>query len=299
MKGRCIGVSLALHYIKNRKYKNEKSLPKKKQSLHFYIEKERREAPQCIWQRGALTVEAAVILPLLACFFSFLLFYFRIMQVQIAVQDSLEQTARKIAVFSVKELEASEDAVEYFAVAKSLVYLELRQNAVVEKYVSGGALGVSLLASEFDGDYILLRANYGMNFPVNLLGRKIFLISQKAQVRKWTGWHVVNAGMEAGMTVFVTQYGEVYHMRTSCPYLKLSIQSVAESVIFTCRNENGGKYKACERCVTGTSETGTAYITAYGERYHYEIGCSGLKRTVYQKKLSEVGGMEACPKCWK
>ena len=242
-------------------------------------------------------VEAAVILPLMACFFAFILFYFRVMQVQIVVQESLERTAGKLAVFSSQMQEEKE--VTYLAVAKSLMYFDLKQAAVVENYVSSGAFGISLIMSEFDGDDIVLRANYTMKFPVNLLGKRNFFVSQEAQSRKWTGWHAVDEDMKMGMTVYVTSHGAVYHMRTSCPYLKLSIQPVAESAISTCRNKDGKKYKACEKCGNEWTGSKVVYITGYGERYHYELGCSGLKRTVYQKKLSELGGMEACPKCWK
>lgn len=297
MKGRCIGVSLGLCYIKNKKYKNEKSLPLNYQPLHFYMKKERRETPQYIWKRGSLTIEAAIILPLMACFFAFILFYFRVMQVQIVVQESLERTAEKLAVFSSQMQEEKEEM--YLAVTKSLVYFDLKQVPAVENYVNGGALGVSLIMSKFDGDDIVLKANYSMKFPVNLLGKRTFFVSQEAQSRKWTGWHAVGEDMKMGMTVYVTSHGAVYHMRTSCPYLKLSIQPVAEAVISTCRNKDGKKYRACEKCGTETNESKVVYITVYGERYHYEMRCSGLKRTIYQKKLSELGGMEACPKCWK
>ena len=100
MKGRCIGVSLMI--ARHKKSNNSiKSLP---ESMLFKL-----ETPQCICLKGSLTVEASVILPLLACFFSFLLFFFRILQVQLTVQEALEDTGRVLAVISECELSESEE----------------------------------------------------------------------------------------------------------------------------------------------------------------------------------------------
>ena len=67
----------------------------------------------------------------------------------------------------------------------------------------------------------------------------------------------------------------------------------------TLRNMNGSKYKECMMCKEENEEESYIYITRYGNKYHYSMGCSGLKRTIYQKSLSEVEGMKLCTKCSK
>ncbi len=259
----------------------------------------RREAPHYTRRKGSLTVEASVILPLFAGFFCFLLFYFRIMEVQLVVQNALEETGCTLAFMAVKELEEPDQELEYLMLAKGLLTVKLEENEVIHQYVSGGALGVSLLTSDFDGDEILLNANYVMRFPVQLFGVQDFLVCQSARYRKWNGWHTWNEKESADALVYVTEYGEVYHVRRNCPYLALSIQEICYTDLWNKRNQNGEFYDKCERCGNGNVIRENVYVTNYGDRYHYTVTCSGLKRTIYQKQFSEVGGLPACSKCSK
>ena len=299
MKGRCSGVSLFSNLYAFSYYKIKETLPGAIKLLYCSQTFQRRETPHCICRKGSLTVEASVILPLFAGFFAFLLFYFRIMGVQLVVQNALEETGRNLALLSVKELEEPTEEQNYLAVAKGMLVLYLKDEPLVEQYVSGEELGISLLASEFDGDYILLNANYIMRFPVKLFGTQDFLVCQKTRFRKWNGWHGGTESMNTTELVYVTEYGEVYHMRRSCAYLDLSIRKVFYAELRKLRNYNGEVYEACELCVQESGWMSSVYITNYGDCYHDALSCGGLKRTIYQKQLAEVGGIPACTKCSK
>ena len=299
MKGRCSGVSLFKYLNKKLFDKLKETLPGADRLVYCSRNFLRREAPHYTCKKGSLTIEASVILPLCACFFSFLLFYFRIMEVQLVVQNALEETGRSLAVMAAKELEDSDEKPDYLILAKGLLLLKLEDDALIRQYVSGGALGVSLLTSEFDGEEVLLKANYVMRFPVRLFGIQDFLVCQSARYRKWNGWRgSVETGNIAEL-VYVTEYGEVYHMRRSCAYLDLSVQEISYAELEGKRNRNGEIYDVCERCRNESDTTGVVYITNYGESYHYVITCSGLKRTIFQKQFAEVGGLPACSKCSK
>lgn len=65
------------------------------------------------------------------------------------------------------------------------------------------------------------------------------------------------------------------------------------------RNRSGGKYKACELCADGQQLTAQMqwYITPYGDRYHKEKDCAGLRRSIRKLKKSQGGDLPACSKC--
>ena len=89
----------------------------------------------------------------------------------------------------------------------------------------------------------------------------------------------------------------VYHKDIHCTHLDLSIHAASASDLTKLRNENGGKYHACEKCVHGGNASKNVYITNQGDKYHTSLTCSGLKRTVYTARISEVPGKRACSKC--
>lgn len=85
-----------------KKYKIYKkgSLPESNNILSHQAEACRRqETPPCLWLEGSFTLEAAVILPVMALFFVMILMFFRVMQVQMDVQKALDDTGRKLALW--------------------------------------------------------------------------------------------------------------------------------------------------------------------------------------------------------
>ena len=104
---------------------------------------------------------------------------------------------------------------------------------------------------------------------------------------------------EEGEKVYITPWGTVYHTTPECSLLDLSISLVSFESLNERRNESGGKYYPCESCC-GHADTGAVdgvYITDYGDRYHSDRDCPGLKRTVKEVDIKEVSGMSACQKC--
>lgn len=123
-------------------------------------------------------------------------------------------------------------------------------------------------------------------------------IQTRANVRKWTGYNVINGnvGIDEEEYVYITETGTVYHRRRDCRHLKITIRIVALEDIQGERNESGGKYHKCERCGNFGS-SGVVFVTNQGDKYHTSASCSGLKRTIYVVKITETGGRGPCSGC--
>ncbi len=124
-------------------------------------------------------------------------------------------------------------------------------------------------------------------------------ISCVGKVRAWTGRSENDDGSELGKHryVYITETGSVYHTSSECTHLNLSIKAVSQGEIGHLRNQNKGRYHACEKCVGNSQRADTVYITDEGDRFHNSVNCSGLKRTVKMVDTEDVRGMRECSRC--
>lgn len=116
----------------------------------------------------------------------------------------------------------------------------------------------------------------------------------------WIGYDIdrdENSEEDLEDHVYIAETGTVYHLTMECSHLKLSVTSVDGSTVASLRNDSGGKYYPCERCPD--EDNGTLFITSFGTRYHADVNCSGLKRTVSILALKEAvqQGYRGCSRC--
>ncbi|MBO5155340.1 MAG: hypothetical protein J6C00_13455 [Eubacterium sp.] len=255
------------------------------------------DAGKDIRPKASITLEMVVVLPLFISFMVFFLFLFRILLVQESMEEALVYASRTLAITCYEESgEKQKTQAELLAEAQIALRKGLKESDCPVGFIRGEALGISLLSSQLTGDDIILRASYEIRMPCVLLGSYSFHFVQCAQSRKWIG----NRSLEQkdgsdDEWVYITPYGTVYHRDRTCRYLDLSIRAVNRSSLLTLRNADREIYRKCESC--GSTGNGTVYVTDYGVRYHSSLSCSGLKRTIYMVKLSQVGGRKACSKC--
>lgn len=282
-------MSLYSFFAQKRIYlRKVKSLPGKNKT-HSY-----KGTPRCACSAAVLTVEAALILPLLTCFFVSILFFFRVLQVELEVQKALDDTGRKLAVY----LSGDEtDTVAGLVAAQAVFVNELAERETAKAYILGGSAGISLLGSEFTGDEVRLSAAYHIRFPIQLFWEWEVSMTQKAWCRKWTGWNGVGTDGNGDVWVYITETGQVYHTASTCTHLVLSVQSVKREELNGLRNEAGGRYAGCELCGDVENVWGRVYITNQGDRYHNDLNCSGIKRTVMMVRMSEIGARRLCSRC--
>lgn len=240
--------------------------------------------------KGSYTLEAAVVLPLLVGACTVCLFFFRVLQVQTKVQEALTYASRKTAC----EASLTSNTAVLLATAEAYLQKELADSDVVKNYVTGGRPGVVIIRSDISETHINLCADYYIKLPINFFGSRGWLTTQHSKSKKWIG---DQANQAEETYVYVTKTGSVYHTSRKCHYLDLSIEKVSSAKVGGLRNEDGHIYYPCDDCVANNSKQKEVYITDYGTCYHHSLACSGLKRTIYMVRISEVHGKGKCAKC--
>jgi hypothetical protein len=127
-------------------------------------------------------------------------------------------------------------------------------------------------------------------------------VNQRYYGYAWIGYELGQGGGEnesetEAEYVYITETGTVYHVTMNCTHLALSITSVSLNEVGSLRNSGGAKYYPCELC--SSQGQSNVFITDTGNRYHGDVNCSGLKRTVTKITLEEAKnqGYRGCSRC--
>lgn len=313
-----VSLSFTSHknYYKNRNISQSLFIRHKKNSNHTDSHAKNRGIARYTCMKGLLTIEAAVILPFFACFMVFILYFFRILQVQAGISQALQYTGRRIAAeYSVQtaggtvnaedeknkvnitnEKESQSDMLGLLR-AELLFQKQLKKQSCPTQYIRHGEAGISLIQSDFSENFVDLKAVYRMKLPIALLGDIQYRIVQEAKCRKWTGYALGQDTQEDDTWLYYTEHGTVYHASRFCTHLDLSIHGVTYTQVGSSRNKSGGKYHKCEKCESEVSSRAMVYITDYGDRYHSSLTCSGLKRSIYMIRRSKATEKRMCSKC--
>lgn len=243
-------------------------------------------------QKGSVTLELAMILPIFFLAFVCLLYMMEVMAIRTSIRSGMQYAAKVTAEKTYFERMVSDEALE------ELIVHAVGNDRLDRSVVVGGNEGIHCNESRLSllTGILNLHVSYKVRVPVPAITRLSVGMEETMTVKGWCGYERTGWELLPDETVYVTENGMVYHMDYSCNYLDLSIRSVSTESLDAIRNKNQGKYHACEFCVKNYAKD-NVYITDYGDRYHHSLGCSGLKRTVYAIPLSEAVGKGVCTKC--
>lgn len=278
---------------------------------------------------ASITVEASVALPVFLFVVLSILYFIEAVRVQVVVQGAVAEVGREISREYYVYKEWKEFAGEKFnmdtafednnlieivekGISQGYLYsriLKQTEGKLPEYFVEGGNRGLILspLSGISEDGWIELGVCYQFKFPIPLLHVKRFSFLCRERRRAWIGCtgdsdkeSLEAEGKKEMEMVFVTLEGSVYHLTRECSYLNPSIQRIEYETLQIWRNESGGIYYPCERCkARNAGKKDSVYITDYGEKYHLDRNCSGLKRTVLEKTKEEAlkEGKKGCQKC--
>lgn len=238
--------------------------------------------------RGSITVEASIVVPL---FLFFLLTVAKIAGMLIAeaqIHQSLAEAAGYTAQYCYLEQRLLGDNSSAVVVNTGVLVSQFQDyigdSSYVEKNVAGGEKGIIITQTPDteNGKVFYAKADYSFRLEVPFLG--VFHMKRR-NVIKQKAFLGFDGQEEVDSYVFITPNQEVYHLRRDCTHLELKVRKTAGT----------GGMSPCRYC--GRRNTGNYYIAKDGRVYHCSRDCSGLKRTVYRVKLSEVNGLDPCQRC--
>lgn len=250
--------------------------------------------------RAAMTVEAALVLPLFLFCMTALIQYGSVMGTAVQIGTALTETGKSMATAAYAMKYGGEGSAPGLGV--SALSAGYAHHKVIGRAGNTDRIkNVNMALSSFlqEEEQIDLVMTYQIKTPVAVIKLPGNFFLQRACVRAWTGRGAQGGdgsgtGNENGQgEVYVTESGRVYHEDPECSYLNPSIREGDEDAIGGLRNRSGEKYRPCESCGGGS---GTVYITDEGNRYHRSIDCSGLKRTIHTEEKGSCG-LRPCSKC--
>lgn len=245
--------------------------------------------------RGSMTVEAAVILPLFICALMGIIIWAKVFIANQTMETALLETGRQLArKESIQSSQGTEGNSIYMARA-------LFQKNQKQGNASGGVelSGLNFLGSEYDTQTkeIRLRIQYKIRIPLFLLGTWQLRIKGGINQKAWNGY-APSGGQEPAQNqdyVYVTENGEVYHRDGQCYHLHITIHETKDVMPYY--NGKTG-YRPCEYCIQKKEgKADILYIPEEGDCYHSDPSCSSLTRTVHYVKKNETGTMRPCSHC--
>lgn len=214
----------------------------------------------CVFQKGSLTAEAAMVLPLFLIAMLAVLGYLPAYARQIETTQKLLESAEKAAVYRAVRTDGQEGGYDG-KLSKTYRY------APLVKFPGAGVLWLTAQVkvrpwTGYDGD-----------------------LDQEG-------------GISDSEIVYISDNREVYHTSPECSYLDIHLVSMDKEQAKKARNEDGQRYTACNKCCRGYTGS-TVYVSAMGEHYHSSRECSGLARSPEAVLHSEVEGLLLCSRCKK
>lgn len=289
----CISTSKRKETLSPRKKHGNLTLPRKRVNLC------RRRTLFFAPLQASLTVEASIALPVFVICMAAVLQFGRVAETAGRLGNALCETAEQMAVYA--GVSSYEDGNEAVLHGLSAVYA--RTQVLGRAGDTGSIKNENFLLSSFlrEGEMIDLVLTYRVKALVGGVRIPGIFFIQRGSVRAWNGRSGSGGGNDGAegtdtvQKVYVTEHGTVYHTDSNCSHIRLSIQQIAKGALDGMRNTYGEKYHACEKC--GKAAGSSVYITTDGNRYHSSLECGGLKRTVKEVPLDELGNLRPCSKC--
>lgn len=176
----------------------------------------------------------------------------------------------------------------------------LHMEATVRLQEQAEKLGMYAHTAELPGEENIIDLTERIEFQIPFFPLPALEFDCRGRVAVWVGRQNGENESETGKNttlVYMAENGSVYHTTSRCSHLALNIRQIPAATVDMLRNEQGGKYRACEKCVGEGAKTPLLFVTDRGDCYHNSLECSGLKRSVRLVELESLEGVPCCSRC--
>lgn len=277
-------------------------IPSLKADRKMNIVQKRRAFPfSSLGNRGSMTVEASMVLPVFLFFMMTLLMGIEIVRLQSNLFAGLGSSEAIHMEKQIHRVMQDQPLLDHFNADTVDGYLNGQENG---RLCLLGGISVRNQSDVQGNGRIEIIVQYQIKpfiywLPIGNSDGGGLRFQDQLFVHDFSGYcgPIEGDDREEEEIVYITENGTRYHTDTGCVSLHISVQTVHSSQLSTMRNQNGGRYYPCERC--HPSKSGVFFITRDGDRFHRGADCSSLKRTVRAVTLEEAVqmGRNACSKC--
>ncbi len=248
---------------------------------------------------GSMTVEAAVVIPLLLFFFMNLMSAIEMIRLHGNVELALWKNGRIMTISGYAN--SNDNRILYDVLMHAAVVGDLGKEYLEESPLTYGERGLVFLESSYgEEECIDVKVTYQVSPLFDIPGFSSFRMANRYYARAWTGYSPDEVEYDENIkdSVFVTPYGEVYHENRGCSYLARNVTRVLVAQVYSARNDRGEPYSLCQICRVGGQEV--VYITSDGNRYHEKSDCPTLVRTVITvERALAKNRYRPCSRCAK
>ncbi|MBQ7776377.1 MAG: hypothetical protein IJ379_10705 [Lachnospiraceae bacterium] len=242
-----------------------------------------------------MTVEASILIPMVLFFFLHLMGFIEMLRLHGNLCFALWECGNQLAVYAAMPEEIVEEipdmAVSYLFVGNRVKEF-LGRDYLDASPIVQGSRGLNYLASEYAEECIDIGVTYQVKPKATLFPFPYMRMVNRYYGHAWTGYEI-----EPDLQyVYVTIYGEVWHVRADCSHIYIVVQETGKYDIVFQRNAEGRKYTACELCKE-EKQGDKVYYTEQGERYHRSKDCSSLTRYIRAIIWQESIPYRPCSRC--
>lgn len=263
------------------------------------VEKKSKRTSFSASDRGSMTLEASLIVPIFLIVLLMLTSAGEIFMIHEQISHGICEAAKRSAANEYQLRKKGMSGGSLSGLSVKATFLDCVNRKFLDKSaLIGGSAGVAAackLTLTSKGEQIV-SVRYHIRRKMPFLSTQWATFEQKIRQKSMTGYVPDGDELKEGY-VYITPHQAVYHKDLSCTHLALDI-SVDEDVSKYLNKQTS--YKACDKCTKHQKgEISCVYIAKEGEAYHTDLTCSGLKRTVKQVDLSTLKGMKPCQRCGK